>query len=66
VPHVVQLVARDLADDPRALRAARGAAEDPVAALRAAGIDPGRRGETLSLEEFARVADAVTAGQARS
>jgi 16S rRNA (adenine1518-N6/adenine1519-N6)-dimethyltransferase len=27
--------------------------------LRAAGIDPARRGETLSLEEFARIADAM-------
>jgi 16S rRNA (adenine1518-N6/adenine1519-N6)-dimethyltransferase len=41
-----------------ALRLARPDAE---AALRAAGIEPQRRGETLSLEEFARLADAVTA-----
>lgn len=30
-----------------------------AAALRAAGIDPGRRGETLSLEEFVGLADAL-------
>ena len=28
--------------------------------MRSAGIDPGRRGETLSLEEFARLADSLT------
>jgi 16S rRNA (adenine1518-N6/adenine1519-N6)-dimethyltransferase len=31
--------------------------EDIVAALHTSGIDPGRRGETLSLEEFARLSD---------
>lgn len=31
--------------------------EDIVAALHASGIDPVRRGETLSLEEFARLSD---------
>lgn len=31
--------------------------ENIVAALHASGIDPGRRGETLSLEEFARLSD---------
>jgi 16S rRNA (adenine1518-N6/adenine1519-N6)-dimethyltransferase len=38
---------------------------DAEAALEAAGIDPQRRGETLSLEEFARLADAVVAGETR-
>lgn len=37
-----------------------GAAEAEAACL-AAGVDPGRRGETLSLEEFAALADAVAA-----
>lgn len=31
--------------------------EDILAALDASGIEPGRRGETLSLEEFARLSD---------
>ncbi|PLS03466.1 16S rRNA (adenine(1518)-N(6)/adenine(1519)-N(6))-dimethyltransferase RsmA [Neobacillus cucumis] len=31
--------------------------EEILAALSASGIDPGRRGETLSLEEFGRLAD---------
>jgi len=36
--------------------AARGLLRDPDAALRAAGIDPMRRPETLSIEELARLA----------
>lgn len=34
---------------------------DIAAALDAAGVDPGRRGETLTLEEFGRLADALYA-----
>jgi 16S rRNA (adenine1518-N6/adenine1519-N6)-dimethyltransferase len=37
----------------------KGLAEDPKGPLTAAGIDPRRRPETLSLEEFARLADAL-------
>jgi 16S rRNA (adenine1518-N6/adenine1519-N6)-dimethyltransferase len=37
---------------------------DAEAALRAAGIDPQRRGETLSLEEFARLAEAISSPKA--
>lgn len=37
---------------------------DAAAALQAAGIDPMRRGESLSLLEFARVADALSDAQA--
>ncbi|OPZ84373.1 MAG: Ribosomal RNA small subunit methyltransferase A [bacterium ADurb.Bin429] len=33
-----------------------------AAALRAAGIDPSRRGETLSIEEYVRVAEQIAAG----
>lgn len=33
--------------------------EDILAALEAAGIDPKRRGETLSIQEFGRLADAL-------
>jgi 16S rRNA (adenine1518-N6/adenine1519-N6)-dimethyltransferase len=36
-----------------------GFAQDIVAALRETGIDPSRRAETLALEEFARLANAV-------
>jgi 16S rRNA (adenine1518-N6/adenine1519-N6)-dimethyltransferase len=43
-----------------ALSLTRAAAD---AALRAANIDPTRRGETLSLEEFARVAEQVGSRQ---
>lgn len=46
-----------LAGDPH-LGLTRAQAE---AALAAAGLDPGRRGETLSLEEFARLARAAAA-----
>ncbi|MDA8431928.1 MAG: 16S rRNA (adenine(1518)-N(6)/adenine(1519)-N(6))-dimethyltransferase RsmA [Nitrospiraceae bacterium] len=37
----------------------KGLADDPKEALAAAGIDPQRRPETLGLEEFARLADAL-------
>jgi len=33
--------------------------EDVVGLLVELGIDPGRRGETLSIEEFARLANAI-------
>lgn len=47
-----------------ALSAGLGLGKDLLAAaLGAAGIDPGRRGETLSLQEFAVVASAVQAVQ---
>jgi len=36
---------------------------DPGSALRQAGIDPGRRAETLELVELARLADVLTAGR---
>jgi 16S rRNA (adenine1518-N6/adenine1519-N6)-dimethyltransferase len=36
------------------------------AILQRAGIDPGRRGESLSLAEFARLADAMRGGQGRA
>ncbi|MBI5067783.1 MAG: 16S rRNA (adenine(1518)-N(6)/adenine(1519)-N(6))-dimethyltransferase RsmA [Deltaproteobacteria bacterium] len=43
-----------------ALRAARLAPDEPLrAALAAAGIDPGRRGETLSVEEWAALERAL-------
>jgi 16S rRNA (adenine1518-N6/adenine1519-N6)-dimethyltransferase len=46
----------------KTLRAAlRGRVPGAEAALEGAGIDPGRRGETLSPEEFLRLADAVHA-----
>ena len=44
-----------------ALKAAGLAPADTAAILAAAGIDGGRRGETLSLQEFAAVANAWTA-----
>lgn len=34
--------------------------EDIIAALEETGIDPGRRGETLSIEEFARLSDSLS------
>lgn len=37
---------------------------DAKAALETAGIDPGRRPETLQLVEFARLADVISAGRA--
>ncbi len=44
-----------------ALAAGLGLAADRARGLaRAAGIDPGRRAETLSLEEFARLAEAIS------
>ncbi|MBR5742200.1 MAG: 16S rRNA (adenine(1518)-N(6)/adenine(1519)-N(6))-dimethyltransferase RsmA [Clostridia bacterium] len=46
------------------LAAALGGKENAGKALSSAGIDPTRRGETLSLEEFALLADAA-AGQRR-
>jgi 16S rRNA (adenine1518-N6/adenine1519-N6)-dimethyltransferase len=46
----------------KTLRNALGAVFGPAAtqALEAAGLDPGRRGETLDLQEFARLANALT------
>jgi 16S rRNA (adenine1518-N6/adenine1519-N6)-dimethyltransferase len=38
-------------------------AERARARIAAAGIDPGRRAETLSLAEFARLAEGVSTGQ---
>ncbi len=46
-----------------AIRAAFGSAAAP--ALERAGIDPDRRGETLSIAEFAALADALAAPDAR-
>jgi 16S rRNA (adenine1518-N6/adenine1519-N6)-dimethyltransferase len=48
----------------KTLRNALGAVFGPAAdaALAAAGVDPRRRGETLSIPEFARVADALPEG----
>jgi 16S rRNA (adenine1518-N6/adenine1519-N6)-dimethyltransferase len=37
-----------------------------AAEIERAGIDPGRRGETLTLEEFARLANALTVGAGAS
>jgi 16S rRNA (adenine1518-N6/adenine1519-N6)-dimethyltransferase len=42
----------------------RSIASDPGSALRAAGIDPVRRAETLSLAEFAALTNAVTVEEA--
>ncbi len=39
----------------------KGIIKDPKDALAAAGIDPGRRPETLSIEEFARLTDILVA-----
>ena len=43
-----------------ALKALGLAKEKLAQALTAAGVDAGRRGETLSLDEFARLADILT------
>jgi 16S rRNA (adenine1518-N6/adenine1519-N6)-dimethyltransferase len=42
------------------LNGLKGFSSEPAEALRAAGIDPQRRAETLDLAEFARLADAVS------
>lgn len=46
---------------PNSLAAGGFPAPEAVSALHRAGIDPGRRGETLTLEEFARLAEALSA-----
>lgn len=46
-----------------ALKGAGFLQEDIDRAVSRAGIDPGRRGETLSLEEFARLADGFLKGE---
>lgn len=46
-----------------ALKGAGFLPEDIDRAVSRAGIDPGRRGETLSLEEFARLADGFVKGE---
>ncbi|MBY0124471.1 16S rRNA (adenine(1518)-N(6)/adenine(1519)-N(6))-dimethyltransferase RsmA [Bacillus sp. S/N-304-OC-R1] len=42
------------------LRDGKQKKEDILAALEKAGIEPGRRGETLSIEEFARLSDSLS------
>ena len=44
--------------------ALRAVGSDAVAALDAAGVDPTRRGETLTIEEFAAIANALHASRA--
>jgi 16S rRNA (adenine1518-N6/adenine1519-N6)-dimethyltransferase len=55
-----RLVAAAFAQRRKTLRNAARAVVDE-AAFAAAGIDPGRRGETLGVEEFVRLADAAAA-----
>ena len=57
-------ILNNLKSAPEPLRARVGAAGGATAALEAAGIEPGRRAETLTLEEWARLSDALTAGPA--
>ena len=45
-----------------ALAAWAGSAADAERILRAAGVDPGARGESLGVAEFARIAQAATIG----
>ena len=46
-----------------ALRGLAGSAEVATAALEAAGVDPTARGEVLSVEDFARIAEALYAAR---
>ena len=48
-----------------ALRELAGSAEAATAALEAAGIDPTARGEVLTVEDFARIAEGLAAGRRR-
>jgi 16S rRNA (adenine1518-N6/adenine1519-N6)-dimethyltransferase len=55
-----QLVAAAFGQRRKTLRNATRAMAIPLEAFDAAGIDPGRRGETLTVAEFVRLADAAT------
>src|SRR6187551_17367 len=46
-----------------ALRGLAGSAETATAALEAAGVDPTARGEVLTVEDFARIAEGLTAAR---
>jgi 16S rRNA (adenine1518-N6/adenine1519-N6)-dimethyltransferase len=46
-----------------ALRGYAGSADAAEAALARAGVDPTARGEALRIEDFARIAEALAAGQ---
>ena len=47
-----------------ALRELAGSAEVATAALESAGIDPTVRGEVLTVEDFARIAEGLAAARA--
>lgn len=60
-----RVVAAAFAQRRKTLRNALSAIAD-VAALRGAGIDPGVRGETLAVEDFARLANALATAKTNS
>jgi 16S rRNA (adenine1518-N6/adenine1519-N6)-dimethyltransferase len=65
--HVFRVIDAAFAQRRKTLRAAVGAAVGVAraeAALVAAGVDPGARGETLDVADFARIADALGPGPA--